>query len=76
MISLGKDILGFKGFKSFFNKNFLRNENYPNIEVLNNTKTTTIFNDNNESIILNFMSINDNNYPKIHILPWNGYTKI
>ena len=29
-----------------------------------------IFDDKHEYIVLNFMSINDNNYPKIHILPW------
>jgi len=57
----------------FFNKEyrqFLRYNNYPYIEVIRNDKTEEIFNDNEEFIILNFMSINNNYYPKIHILPW------
>jgi len=42
------------------------------IEVIKNEITTAIFNDNNEYIVVNIKSINDNNYPKIHILPWKN----
>jgi hypothetical protein len=50
-------------------KSFIRDTNNPSIEVVRNNKTDDIFYDNEKYIILSFMSINDNNYPKIHILP-------
>ena len=49
---------------------FLKFNKYPYIEVIKNDKTETIFNDKSDFLIIRFMSINHNNYPKIHILPW------
>ena len=40
------------------------------IEVIKNETTSGIFNDSNEYLVVNIKSINENNYPKIHILPW------
>ena len=57
----------------FFNNKyrpFLKFNKYPYIEVIKNDKTKTIFNDKSDFLIIRFMSINHNNYPKIHILPW------
>jgi hypothetical protein len=50
-------------------KSFIKDYNNPSIEVIKNKKTKEIFNNKSDYLILNFMSINDNNYPKIHILP-------
>ena len=57
----------------FFKKSFLKNGEINMIEVIKNDKTDIIFNDNNQYLVLNFMSINENNYPKIHILPCNVF---
>jgi len=51
-------------------KSFIKEINNPSIEVVKNNITEKIYNDNLDYLVLNFMSINDNNYPKIHILPW------
>jgi len=51
-------------------KSFLKYNGYLYIEVIRNGATETIFNDNEDKICISFKSINDNNYPKIHILPW------
>jgi len=52
-----------KDYKSFLKANHT-------IEVIKNEITEMIFNDDNEHMIINIKSINDNNYPKIHILQW------
>jgi len=60
-----------KGLNDFFRnyyKPFLKTNEYLYIEVIKNTITEQIFNDNNDKICINFKSINDNKYPKIHIL--------
>ena len=57
----------------FFKKNhkpFLKGKDNLYIEVIENCFTESIFNGNESKICINFKSINDNNYPKIHILPW------
>lgn len=51
-------------------KSFLKDNGSLYIEVFRNCVTESIFNDNESKICINFKSINDNNYPKIHILPW------
>ena len=51
-------------------KSFIKEIKNPSIEVVKNNITEKIYNDNLDYLVLNFMSINDNNYPKIHILPW------
>ena len=51
-------------------KSFLKDNGSLYIEVFGNCVTESIFNDNESKICINFKSINDNNYPKIHILPW------
>ena len=69
IVYLNKDILKLNDLLSNLYKSFIRDINNPSIEVVKNDKTDNIFNDNSEYLILNFMSINDNYYPKIHILP-------
>jgi hypothetical protein len=49
-------------------KSFIKDNDNPYIEVVKNNITEKIYNDNGNYLILSFMSINDNNYPKIHIL--------
>ena len=51
-------------------KPFLKYNKSLYIEVIRNKITELIFNDKKAKICINFKSINDNNYPKIHILPW------
>ena len=51
-------------------KPFLKNNGNSYIEVIRNNITETIFYDKEPKICINFKSINDNYYPKIHILPW------
>ena len=68
VVKLNKNI---EILNNYFKKSFILNNSYPSIEVIINNKTKDIFNDKNKYIVLNFMSINDNNYPKIHILSWN-----
>ena len=51
-------------------KPFLKDNGYLYIEVIRNNVTELIFHDKKSKICINFKSINDNNYPKIHILPW------
>ena len=62
-----------KRLNDFFRKNhrpFLKDNGYLYIEVIKNNVTELIFHDKKSKICINFKSINDNNYPKIHILPW------
>ena len=70
IVYLNKNMLNLNDLIGKNYKSFIKNVNNPRIEVIKNTKTNDIFNDNSDYLILNFMSINDNNYPKIHILPW------
>jgi sucrose-6-phosphate hydrolase SacC (GH32 family) len=51
-------------------KSFLKDNGKLYIEVIKNSVTESIFHDNESKICINVKSINDNNYPKIHILPW------
>lgn len=51
-------------------KSFIKDIDNPSIEVVKNSITEKIYNDKEKYLILSFMSINDNNYPKIHILPY------
>jgi hypothetical protein len=75
----GRYIICFHGDKikkinDFFSLNyrpFLKDKSILSIEVIKNNTTETIFNDTESKLIVNFKSINDNNYPKIHILPWS-----
>lgn len=53
-----------------YHRSFLKENGPPYIEVIKNNATETVFNDMEDKIIINFKSINDNNYPRIHILPW------
>jgi|TARA_B110000902_G_C14258903_1_gene569009 hypothetical protein len=69
-IVLNKEILDLNTLLSVRYRSFIKNIDSPSIEVIRNNKTDSIFNDNQGFLVLNFMSINDNNYPKIHILPW------
>ena len=69
-IYLTDDIIQLNDYISMKYKSFIKDINKPNIEVIKNEKTEKIYNDNQKYLVLNFMSINDNNYPKIHILPW------
>ena len=69
IVYLNKDILKLNDLLGNLYKPFIRDINNPSIEVIKNDKTDDIFNDNSEYLLLNFMSINDNYYPKIHILP-------
>ena len=70
IVNLNPDILSLNYYFSKKYKAFVRDGHNPYIEVIKNKKTDIIFNDKHEYIVLYFMSINDNNYPKIHILPW------
>lgn len=70
-VFLDKDILI---INNLINKNynsFIHDINNPSIEIIKNDITEEIYNNNEKYIIIGFMSINDNYYPKIHILPWN-----
>tara|TARA_B110000495_G_C22993934_1_gene585631 strand:+ start:175 stop:549 length:375 start_codon:yes stop_codon:yes gene_type:complete len=63
-----------KKLNDYFSRNyrpFLKDKLLPSIEVIKNKATEVIFNDKEQKLVINFKSINDNNYPKIHILPWN-----
>jgi len=69
IVYLNKDIIKLNDLLGNLYKSFIKDINNPSIEVVKNDKTDNIFNDNSEYLILNFMSINNNYYPKIHILP-------
>jgi hypothetical protein len=69
-VMLDPDILSLNYHLSKKYKSFIRHIGNPYIEVIKNEITDNIFNNKHEYIVLYFMSINDNNYPKIHILPW------
>ena len=68
-VYLDKDINLLNDFLGKKYKSFIRNSENPSIEVVKNDITEKIYNDNEKYLILGFMSINENNYPKIHILP-------
>ena len=67
-VYLTKDIISLNECICKRYKSFIRDNDNPYIEVVKNNITEKIFNDNESNLILSFMSINDNNYPKIHIL--------
>tara|TARA_B100001094_G_scaffold5855_1_gene5229 strand:- start:5129 stop:5512 length:384 start_codon:yes stop_codon:yes gene_type:complete len=67
-VYLTKDIISLNEYISEKYKSFIKDNDNPYIEVVKNNITDKIYNDNETYLILNFMSINDNNYPKIHIL--------
>ena len=71
-IYLDKDILLINDLINKNYKEFINDKNNPHIEISRNNITEKIYNNNDKFIILRFMSINDNNYPKIHILPWTN----
>ena len=68
-VYLDKDINLLNDFLGKKYKSFIHNSENPSIEVVKNDITEKIYNDNEKYLILGFMSINENNYPKIHILP-------
>lgn len=68
-VYLSNDFISLNKYISEKYKSFIKNINDPSIEVVKNSITEKIYNDNKKYLILSFMSINDNNYPKIHILP-------
>jgi hypothetical protein len=72
IINLGRcdKIKELNEYFSIYYKPFLKEKGYLYIEVIKNQITEKIFNDDNDKICINFKSINDNKYPKIHILPW------
>ena len=67
-ILLDKDILIVNDLIGKKYKEFINDINNPSIEISKNSITEKIYNNNQENIVLKFMSINDNNYPRIHIL--------
>lgn len=71
-VYLSKDFISFNEYISKNYKSFIKGFNNPSIEVVKNSVTEKIYNNKDKYIILGFMSINENNYPKIHILPCLG----
>ncbi len=69
-IFLDKDFLIINGLIAEKYNKFINNIDNPNIKVCKNNITEKIYKNNEKYIILKIMSINNNNYPKIHILPW------
>ena len=69
-IILDKNILSINDLLSLNYKGFINDKTNPYIEISKNPIIEKIYKNNDKYIILRFMSINDNNYPKIHILPW------
>jgi len=69
-VCLTDDIISLNEYISGKYKSFIKDINNPSIEVVKNSITEKIYNDDKKYLVLSFMSINDNNYPKIHILPW------
>ena len=68
-VYLSNDFISFNEYINEKYKYFIKDFNNPSIEVLKNSVTEKIYNNKDKYIILGFMSINENNYPKIHILP-------
>lgn len=68
-VCLTDDIISLNEYISGKYKSFIKDINNPSIEVVKNSITEKIYNDDKKYLVLSFMSINDNNYPKIHILP-------
>ena len=74
-IILFSDDRKMKTLNDYFSSNyrgFLKDKYHPSIEVIKNNATEMIFNDTESKLVVNFKSINDNNYPKIHILQWSA----
>lgn len=69
-VFLTDDIISLNEYIGEKYKSFIKDINNPSIEVVKNSITEKIYNDDKKYLVLSFMSINDNNYPKIHILPW------
>ena len=69
-VYITKDIFLLNDLISEKYKSFINDIENPYIEVIQNNITREIYKDNIEYLVLNFRSINENNYPKIHILPW------
>ena len=68
-VYLSTDFITLNEYISENYKSFIKDNDKPSIEVVKNSVTEKIYNDNEKYLILSFMSINENNYPKIHILP-------
>ena len=68
-VYLSNDFISLNKYIGEKYKSFIKDINNPSIEVVKNSITEKIYNDKNKYLVLSFMSINDNNYPKIHILP-------
>lgn len=68
-VYLNKDINLLNDFIRKKYKPFIRNSINPSIEVIKNNITGGIYNNDEKYLVLSFLSINENNYPKIHILP-------
>lgn len=71
LLKLDENIIPlFKYLNSEKRLKIIDNETY--IELVKNKITTQIFNDKNDSLILNFKSVNHNNFIKIHIIQWKN----
>jgi hypothetical protein len=68
-VYLSNDFISLNEYIGEKYKSFIKDINDPSIEVVKNSITEKIYNDDKKYLVLSFMSINDNNYPKIHILP-------
>jgi hypothetical protein len=68
-VYLSNDFISLNEYIGEKYKSFIKDINDPSIEVVRNSITEKIYNDDKKYLVLSFMSINDNNYPKIHILP-------
>lgn len=67
-VYLSDDFISLNEYISEKYKSFIKDIDNPWIEVVKNSVTEKIYNDNEKYLILSFVSINENNYPKIHIL--------
>ena len=68
-VYLSNDFISLNEYIGEKYKSFIKDINNPSIDVIKNSITEKIYNDDKKYLVLSFMSINDNNYPKIHILP-------
>ena len=68
-VYLSNDFISLNEYIGEKYKSFIKDIKDPSIEVIKNSITEKIYNDDKKYLVLSFMSINDNNYPKIHILP-------
>lgn len=67
-VYLSDDFISLNEYMREKYKSFIKDIDNPWIEVVKNSVTEKIYNDNEKYLILSFVSINENNYPKIHIL--------